>query len=70
MTLSNNFFVCFIACILQCEDLMKNMIRERQDEIAAKDETIHKLQGEKQTLAQKVLNLEQEVRGLIILVTE
>ena len=43
---------------------MENMIHERQDEKTAMDETIEKLQEEKQTHAQKITELEQEVKSL------
>ena len=46
------------------KDVLENTARERQEEKTAMDETIQKLQEEKQTQAQKMFDLEQKVNIL------
>ena len=45
---------------------MKNVIQEKQEEKTAMDETIKKLKEEKHTQAQKVVDLEQKVKGVLL----
>lgn len=47
--------------------MMENMIQERQEEKTATDKTIKRLQEEKQAQAHKIADLEQEVKGVLIL---
>ena len=49
------------------KDVLENIARERQEEKTAMDETIQKLQEEKQTQAQKMFDLEQKVNILGVL---
>lgn len=53
--------VSVFPCILQLNDSMENMIHERQEEKKAMDESIQKLQAEKKTQGQKIVDLVQKV---------